>query len=360
MARVLTLVVFFVIVGVAQVEADTIHMRFFESSDFVLEEDRFQLFSFSGLEAESVTLVIYGLEERLVPGVTLFAPDGSSLAEDLNEEEDSIAVVQAELPVNGMYTFLVSRQTDAEGLFRIMLIEGDPLQPDTTLLDTVDPFLPSRAFIVAGNSESPVDMRVSLVEDEETTELFVSRGGEFNIPDFDERTTPVTFNTWVNDEDQFYTLNVRGVPEAVRRFNASLSRFGQTLGATVYEIEVGAGTEEGDFVPRPLCIDNINALTNLFSGPSDNSETVGELPLGTEVEMTGVDDSGDWIQIVNPESPTGASWIRNEPDFDLSVPGCVRVDVVFVPTDAPDRPPHQSNDELFGLPPAGEPPSDAP
>lgn len=373
--------------GTAQ--ATNIHVRFFESADTVLTEDRFQLFSLAALEDENITIVVYGLTDELVPAVTLFDTQGNTLQEDLNPDNDSVAVVQATIPENGLYTFLVSRQSDVGGLVRIMAFEGEPYSGDLTIRDTIDPFLPSRAFFAEGDPSDPVVMQVELIEDDSipenlaVTEVFASRGTNETLPPLDERMTPVQVASWENERgDVFYTLNVRPTPEqlpSANRITEFESVQAQTVQPSQFLFNLGEGSEEIIDLARPVCSAVSNQDVPTYAGPSFEFPVIGQLATDTPVELVGQNDI--FYLIIDLNSDTGGSWVEQDAinvTSGIDSENCGRVQAVNAPMLEDDGDDGDSDDDgggrnpggggnsggggptVFGLPPAGEPASDEP
>ena len=382
---ILAIIVTLLLMGaVMVVEAANIHIRYFESADVILTEDRFQIFSFSALEDEKATIVAYGLEEGIVPGLTVLDPTGVTMAEDLNADQLPVAVAEITAPENGIYTFLVSRQNDVGGLMRVMLFVGDPLGDDLTLLDTVDPFLPSRAYLVAGDDNEPVEMtiRIMLDEEDDTSQpptVFASRGTEVEVAPLEERVNPVQQFTWFNDDgDIFYTLNVRPLPEPVPTTLKGSAVFAPRTDVTDLEdleFVVGEGGDPQE-VPRPVCVATALPGAEVLAGPGDDYLIREILSGGEEFEIVG--ENGAYVQVVDLDDPSGASWILKE---QLNLPDllgedCVRVQFVNAPeltnenrrgeqgggdTGGSDGGETTGGDTGFAdLPPGGNPPPDTP
>src|SRR5687768_7747118 len=91
-------------------KANTLHIRYFESTDTFLVQEQFRVLSIAGLEGELLTIVAYGLDDGMVPSLTLLSPEGITLAEDLNPDANPVAFLQTTVPSNGIYPFLVSRK----------------------------------------------------------------------------------------------------------------------------------------------------------------------------------------------------------------------------------------------------------
>jgi hypothetical protein len=290
-----------------QLGAANIHMHYAESADAFLTTEQFQIFSFAGLQGEKVTIVAYGLDEGMVPGLTLFNMEGQTIGEDLNADTSPIAYIQFDVPSSGLYTFLVSRQTDVGGLMRVMLFEGDPLEGDLSFLDSVDPLLPSRAYLISGGTDAdPLEVTLTVLDDDDEAtpipEVFASRATEITLPSIDERTTGITGNSWENEDgDIFYTLNVRPLPEATGtsvKPSGLLSFVGQFLDITNIQIDLGAGSPNPDFLPRDVCQSTVPTATVLLKGPgAAYGESETPLPAGATVEV--LFSSGDYYFVID-------------------------------------------------------------
>jgi len=319
--------------------ANIIHLRYFESADAFLTTEQFQQFSFSALQEEKVTLVAYGLEDGLVPALTLLDVDGRVLAEALNVAQNPVVDLTFVVPQNGLYNFLVSRQSENGGLVRVMLFEGDPLKDDLSLLDTIDPFLPSRAFLLGGDDVNPVRVRIAITENMTAGDgVFASRGTQLQVPPQQERFTPVKVAEWLNDNGQiFYTLNIRTFPEPLPTTFKNRALFAQTRQASagLIRIDVNEGGEP-TLVDRPQCVGFVQG--GVFSnGPSAVYNQFAAPQIGAEVEIVG--QHSTYFLVVDPSNPTGGSWIDKS---HISFPAsddldCGRVQEMSGPT------PNESN-----------------
>jgi hypothetical protein len=380
------LLVIFALLGLATYasQASTIHVRYFESADFFLIGERFQLYSFAALEGETITLVVYGLDAELSPAVSVFDINGMTIAEDINSEQDDVAVVEVTAPANGLYTALVSRQTETGGLVRVMLFEGEPLSSDLSVLDTIDPLLPSRAYFAQGDSENPISMTVTVLDDEneETPlpQIFASRGTEVEAPPLEERVSAIERFTWRNNDGTiFYTLNVRSLPEeqlpTSRKVGGFLSASAQFLDLATIRLDIGQATEDPDFLPRPQCTGNVVGGAALLAGPGEQFIETGQIAQRTNVEIVG-SHSTFWL-VLDPESPVGGSFIpKSEVQLTASDEDCARATLeVVAPDETPDntqpttpppsssggnRPGGASNNPFGSLLPDGGNPGDGP
>ena len=72
--------------------------------------------------------------------------------DSLNTDQSRyITAIQHTARTAGLYYFEVKNESGKEGLIRTMLFVGEPLSQDITLLDELNPLLPSKAFMVAGD-----------------------------------------------------------------------------------------------------------------------------------------------------------------------------------------------------------------
>lgn len=345
MRRLIAVLVVTLLVGYLPAQAANIHLHFFESVDSFLTEERFQRYSFQALEEEKITIVAYGLENDTIPMLTVFDTIGSTLVENPNEEGLSAAAVQFTAVENGIYTFLVSRQTDEGGLVRVMIFEGDPIKEDRTLQDTVDPLLPARAFLFAGDETDPVEISISVIDDDDpdtpTPEIYASRGTDIELPPLEERTTPIQSQLWENtDPERLYTVNVRASPEPVAHLNGYLSYGQQTTGPIQFGIQSGEGGEP-EMVVRPICQARVLETVQSFGGPSaEDYDPASLFQAGQEIEIVGM--NGLFYLIVDPDSETGGSWIPMASIEFISIPDsvdCSRVVEVEAPPVPQDETP---------------------
>ncbi|MFP4322102.1 MAG: hypothetical protein ACLFTK_06590 [Anaerolineales bacterium] len=373
----------------AQVTAQTnnIHMRYFEVADTPLEQNRFQIFSFGGLANEEITIVVHGVDNDAIPSLTLFDPLGVTLAENLNPNGEPIVSVQVTLPETNVYTFVVSRQDENSGTLRALIHEGEPLAPDRTLLDTVDPFLPGRGFVTIGDPDDRDEgyaVRVtSDPENEDDVEdaegIYAARGTSDEIPPLAERIEPTRSVSWFNTGGvEFYTLSLRPRPDPLPAEESRLPRgFGEISAnnpsglsfpqqvEAIYEvvIELGEGGVPED-VPRPICNGSAVGGAPLLEGPSPDFPVRRTLAGGEPIEILAT--SGEYFLIVDTQSATGGSYILQSDVTAAQIGGasCVRVQEVDNPPPAPAQSEPNTGGptagDPFGIPPAGDPPDDAP
>jgi hypothetical protein len=321
-------------------QANTIFLRHFESADVFLTDQSLQVFSLSALAEEELTIVVYGLEPGLEPALSLFNAEGQTIAEDINQPGEAVAVLSFRAEQNGVYSFVVSRRNEQGGLVRVMLFEGQPLGTDYSLLDTVDPLLPSRAYLVAGDSQRPVVMTIQVQETAEEgaepPQVFASRGTQLAPPPLEERLTAVEQFTWENTNGNiFYTLNVRAIPEPVgvsHKLGGQFRQLGQFLETADIRLDIGLGQDEADRVLRPICQGKTIAPSERSLGPGQDFADVGSLPADQAVEVLGF--QADYFLILDTQSNTGATWVPAD-DLqmvsDVEGPDCGRVAEIPAP-----------------------------
>lgn len=369
----------------APTQAANIFVRYFESADVVMTDSSFQLFTYAALENEHITIVAYGLDEAMVPALILLDANGVTVAEDLNTDSGAVAVVEHPANENGVYTFVASRLTDVGGLMRVMVFEGDPMEADFSLLDTVDPLLPSRAYLIASPDDDSVDMAVYVIPDPDnpTAELpliFATRGTDDASPSAEDRLKAADEFGWVNEGGQsFYTVNVRATPEpliAKLKINDFMSVRLQALVVATIQLDLGEGTEDPQLIERPSCGGVLIRGADFLAGPSEDFIAVGRGQGGMSVEILG--ENGDYFLIVDVNNAVGASWVLKadvNPTSDLQGAECSRVELFAAPdltdTNRRQQPPSGSGsgggsgsgatpNPLAGLSPAGAPPSSGP
>lgn len=320
-------------------QAANIHLRYFESADAILEDSQFQLFSLAALQDEEVTIVAYGLQEAVIPGIAFFDRQGRTIAENRNLDNQSGTSVQVVIPENGIFTFLVSRQTEVIGSIRVMVFVGDPLRDDLSLLDTIDPLLPNRAFLIGGAEGDPVAMALSVLAEEggEALRVYASRGTTTQAPPLEERLNAVQRAEWENGTADMYTLNVSFNPEILpttHKLSAHLSYMAQTLQLSTIQLDVNLGLPEPEALARPVCRAVVENQTPWLAGPSEAYKQLGDkdLEVGRELEIVGFFEG--YYQVVNTNNPSGDGWILDtalgviapDPEAD-----CLRVQEVSPP-----------------------------
>jgi Ca2+-binding RTX toxin-like protein len=210
-------------------EPQPLYLYYFESDDQFLQKGEMQQYQFATFAGEEVTIAVYGLDELVQPQLTL--RDGANTV-IINRQPNSlnpyINIYQFTAPADDLYTFdVIAFEADENGgLVRVMLLEGEPIEGDLTYLDTVNPLLPGRVFMVAGSDE--IDPEVNkiipglragaevLPVDRFRTkpDIFVSRSSIDFPPSQAERFSPAPSHEWFNTTDsEFYFFTVHAIPE---------------------------------------------------------------------------------------------------------------------------------------------------
>jgi Ca2+-binding RTX toxin-like protein len=217
--------------SIAIIPADTTYLYYFESDDARLVEQNYKEYAFATLPNEKVTIVVYGLDKRIQPKLTLLDRDREFIREGIRpkelpaiggepnatpEELASISYIEFISTSVELYFFRVDRMNEQGGLARVMLLQGDPLDTDLTILDTLNPLLPNRAFMVAGKSDEEGLRTLVEVLDvpyyNQKPEVFVGRGRLDNLPPLEQRTQPIEQRDWFNKDGQkvyLYTISPR-------------------------------------------------------------------------------------------------------------------------------------------------------
>ncbi|MGB1286007.1 MAG: beta strand repeat-containing protein, partial [Aggregatilineales bacterium] len=260
------------------------YLYYFESSDAVLMDGIDSArFTFATLPGESVTLVAYGLDELIQPELRLFDATGALVNQGVRDESQPyVTYIQFESTTNDIFEFEVRRSflaaDDNGGIARVMLFEGDPLSDDLTLLDDINPLLPGRAFMVAGEAGDGLRTLVEVLDVERFTEkpqVFASRSTLSLLPDIAERFDGVDVRLWFNDDgDAIYTFNIRAVPEirtvATRDANFEYRRFNlNTFFYFDYYFTVGAGSDPVRVIRDEECaflVDRAECVTGSPTG----------------------------------------------------------------------------------------------
>jgi hypothetical protein len=203
-------------------------LRYFETDDVLLEQGQSQSYQFLAFRNEEVTIVVYGLDGLIEPEINLYDSNNELVQTGESRENTHIRFMQFTASQDGVYTFVVIA-TYAEpsgGLARVMLVEGDPIDGDLTYLDTVNPLLPGRVFMVAGSDE--IDTNVTATEVglrtgaevlpverfRDKPDIFVSRGTLDELPPIEERFSPNQSHVWFNEgNNEVYFFTVHAVPE---------------------------------------------------------------------------------------------------------------------------------------------------
>lgn len=216
----------------------SVYLYYFESDDALLDVGETQLYTFAPLPGEDVTIVVYGLDDFASPSVSLFGPT-SSLIESASSLDQPIAEDTPEVlyitsieyvaTTEGLHHFEVKNESGEKGLVRTMLFVGEPINEDITLLDELNPLLPSKAFMVAGDPDreweneltgetiqglrTEVDV-LPIERIDRTPDVFTSYSTLSYLPDINSRLEPVNFIRWFNeDEEEIYLVNIRPLPE---------------------------------------------------------------------------------------------------------------------------------------------------
>ena len=244
------------------VQSLPLYLYYFETDDELLQAGETQQYQFTAFRGEKATIAVYGLDQLVMPQLTLRDEDGNVVATGRsNPAQPYVSLIQVTAPQDQIYTFDVTAAQAAEGggLVRVMLVEGDPIDGDLTYLDTVNPLLPGRVFMIAGSDEIDADVDATrrgvrvgaevLPVDRfrERPDIFVSRGSPEELPPIEERFSPATSHVWFNEDgNKFYFFTVHAIPE--QRTTATKDVEYQALNLLTffyfdYFFEVGAGGE---------------------------------------------------------------------------------------------------------------------
>jgi hypothetical protein len=149
-----------------------------------------------------------------------------------------------------------------------------------------------------------------------------------------------------------------------RKESGWLSWRNQFLDLTTLRLDLGAGSENPEFIPRQACGASVPTATALLNGPGDEyGESGTVLPAGTTVEI--VFESGDYYLIVDLNNPAGGGWVpKSAVILAVERDGlqCGRVETI----PAPPLPPVAQGDDgetpppFEGLTPEGEFPGGTP
>jgi len=217
----------------------SVYLYYYESHDVLLDSSETQLYSFAPIPNEKVTIVTYGLDDSAETQIKLYDANNRLIRQASNsqvsftgssaEASPHITSIQHTATSDGIYTFEVTNNEDKQGHLRTMLFVGDPIDLDITLLDDLNPLLPSKAFMVAGDSttlfEDPItsetftglrtEVEVLPVDVlERVPDVFLSYSTLTVLPDLEDRLTPVTIQRWFNDDGQeTYLVNISPRPE---------------------------------------------------------------------------------------------------------------------------------------------------
>jgi hypothetical protein len=244
------------------IQSVPLYLYYFETDDELLAAGETQQYQFTAFRGENPTIAVYGLDQLVMPQLTLHDEEGNVVATGRsNPEQPYVSLIQFTAPKDQIYTFDVTaaQAADSGGLIRVMLVEGDPISGDLTYLDTVNPLLPGRVFMVAGSDEIDEDVsatqpgiRVGAIvlpvdRFRERPDIFVSRGSPDDLPSIEQRFNPATSHVWFNEDgNQFYFFTVHAIPEQLTTatINVEYQAFNLlTFFYFDYFFEVGAGGE---------------------------------------------------------------------------------------------------------------------
>jgi Ca2+-binding RTX toxin-like protein len=212
-------------------DSSPLYLYYFETDDVLLETGQTQAYQFTAFDDEKVTIVAYGLDSLVRPEITLLNEAGETVATGRSTlEQPYVRYIQFTATKDETFTFNVNAVEAVEGggLARVMLVEGEPIGGDLTYLDTVNPLLPGRVFMVAGSDEIDTDVTASqvgirtgaevlpVVRFRDKPDIFVSRGSTEELPPIAERFNPNTSHVWFNENgNKFYFFTVHAIPEQV-------------------------------------------------------------------------------------------------------------------------------------------------
>jgi Ca2+-binding RTX toxin-like protein len=246
----------------SQAQEDFTYLYYFESDDANLSEVDSKEYAFATLRGERVTIVVYGLDALVRPRLRVFNAAGAQIGVGRTPpDQPYITFFQLNATGNDLYTFIVERAGGEGGLARVMLFEGDPLNQDLTLLDDLNPLLPSRVFMVAGrDNEEGLRVLVEVLDVpyyDQRPLVFASRGTLTELPDVTERFNPSDTFLWFNrDGQQVYFINIRPTPEestiVTQDIPLPLFNVGNFFYFDYY-FTVGAGSDPIRLVTRQDC-----------------------------------------------------------------------------------------------------------
>jgi Ca2+-binding RTX toxin-like protein len=220
----------------------SIYLYYYESDDSFLDVGESQLYTFAPIPGEDITIVAYGLDDTAQTSISLFDNNQNLVATGTNNQvtepsddpdappqSEYITAIQHTANSRGLYYFEVKNESGKAGNIRTMLFVNDPFDTDLTLIDELNPLLPSKAFMVAGDPErewvneltgetlqglrTEVDV-LPIERIDRTPDVFLSHSTLSYLPDVVERLQPLTFKRWFNQEEQeIYLVNIRPIPE---------------------------------------------------------------------------------------------------------------------------------------------------
>jgi Ca2+-binding RTX toxin-like protein len=306
-------------------DEELVYLYYFESDDANLKEVTFKDYAFSTLSGERVTIVVYGLDQLVRPKLTIFNNDGVQVGQGSYAEEQPYATAFSFLASsNQFYTFRVERLEGAGGLARVMIFEGEPLNQDLTLLDDMNPLLPSRSFMVAGrDTDEGLRVLVEVLDVPYTNEkpqVFASRGTLEEIPPVEERFSPSDTFLWFNrDGKKVYFVNIRPTPEETTEASEDLPLRIFNVGRFFYfdyYFTVGAGSDPVRLIDRQECANASNRIECVR-----NSPTFGR--------------SEEDIRFVPPDDESGGIGREELPPILPCVGGTTGITVVLPPPAVP-------------------------
>jgi len=219
-------------------DSSPLYLYYFETDDVLLEAGQTQAYEFTAFDGEKVTIVAYGLDSLVRPEITLLNEAGEVAATGRSTvEQPYVRYIQFTATKDETFIFNVNAVESAAGggLARVMLVEGEPIGGDLTYLDTVNPLLPGRVFMVAGSDEIDTNVTASQVgirtgaevlpvtRFRDKPDIFVSRGSTEELPPIAERFNPNTSHVWFNEDgNKFYFFTVHAIPEQVTSATADV------------------------------------------------------------------------------------------------------------------------------------------
>ena len=219
---------------------NSIYLYYYESDDSLLDVGESQLYTFAPIPGEDITIVSYGLDDSALTSISLFDNNSNLVGqgttnqitekpEDTDLQSPFITAIKHTANSSGLYYFEVKNESGKSGLIRTMLFVGEPFDIDLTLIDELNPLLPSKAFMVAGDPDrewineltgetiqglrTEVDV-LPIERIDRAPDVFLSYSTLSYLPDVTERLQPVTFDRWFNEDgEEIYLVNIRPVPE---------------------------------------------------------------------------------------------------------------------------------------------------
>ncbi|XWX05595.1 hypothetical protein VZO05_15655 (plasmid) [Aggregatilineales bacterium SYSU G02658] len=289
--------VLFVLGFSSQAQEDFTYLYYFESDDANLSAVDSKEYAFATLRGERVTIVVYGLDALVRPRLRVFNAAGTQIGVGQTPpDQPYITFFQINATGNDLYTFRVERAGGEGGLARVMLFEGEPLNQDLTLLDDLNPLLPSRAFMVAGrDNEEGLRVLVEVLDVpyyDQRPVVFASRGTLAELPDITERFNPSDTFLWFNrDGRQVYFVNIRPTPEestiVTEDIPLPLFNVGNFFYFDYY-FTVGAGSDPIRLVTRQDCTTAPNRPECVRESPTFGRTEINlppptEAPSSTEI-----------------------------------------------------------------------------